>query len=178
MLILNWIASEFLGRGDVSGESAQHSVVTAAVEVSAVEQARKRRENRVRHMQTLAVIAVGGALGACARYEAALLWPTGKAAFPWTTLGVNAVGCFIIGVFLVTIVEAITAHPLLRPFFGTGVLGGFTTFSTYCADIERLVRADRAGVALAYLAATVVIALAATKIGMVATRRILVMRGL
>lgn len=92
-------------------------------------------------------------------------------------MGVNAVGCLIIGVFLVVITEVFTAHPLLRPFFGTGVLGGFTTFSTYCVDIERLVRADRAGAALAYLAVTVVVALAAAKIGMVATRRILVTRG-
>ncbi|MEU1194734.1 fluoride efflux transporter CrcB [Streptomyces sp. NPDC005813] len=137
-----------------------------------------RRQARRTHLQTLSVVAVGGALGSCARYGAALIWPTGKAAFPWTTLGVNAVGCFIIGVFLVMITEAFTVHPLLRPFFGTGVLGGFTTFSTYCVDIERLVRADRAGLALTYLAATVVIALAAAKIGMVSTRRILATRGL
>ena len=161
----------------MSDEPARHSVATAAVEHSAAEETRVRREARRKHLQVLAVIAVGGSLGACARYEAALLWPTGKAGFPWTTLGVNAVGCLVIGVFLVLITEAFTAHPLLRPFFGTGVLGGFTTFSTYCVDIERLVRADRAGIALAYLAATVVIALAAAKTGMVATRRILLTRG-
>ena len=177
VLVPGWMASEPVGRGNVSDGSAQQAMATAAAGVSALEQARQRREVHVRHLRTLAVIAVGGALGSCARYAAGLLWPTDKAAFPWTTLGVNAVGCLIIGVFLVVITEVFTAHPLLRPFFGTGVLGGFTTFSTYCVDIERLVRADRAGAALAYLAVTVVVALAAAKIGMVATRRNLVTRG-
>jgi CrcB protein len=124
----------------------------------------------------VSVIAVGGAAGACARYGAALLWPTGTSAFPWTTLCVNAVGCLIIGVFLVAVTEVWSAHALLRPFFGTGVLGGFTTFSTYCADIERLVRADRTGIALAYLAVTAVAAMTAVTIGVAAARRALAAR--
>ncbi|MEV7325116.1 fluoride efflux transporter CrcB [Streptomyces sp. NPDC093970] len=124
-----------------------------------------------RHARVLAVVAVGGAAGACARYAAALLWPTGSAAFPWTTLCVNALGCLIIGVFMVMVTELWSAHPLLRPFFGTGVLGGFTTFSTYCADIERLVREGMAGAALAYLALTVAAAMAAVTIGARVGRR-------
>ncbi|CAM5659312.1 Putative fluoride ion transporter CrcB [Streptomyces antimycoticus] len=51
------------------------------------------------------VVAVGGALGATARYGASLLWPTPSSAFPWTILLVNAVGCAVIGVFLVLITE-------------------------------------------------------------------------
>ncbi|WP_030338612.1 fluoride efflux transporter CrcB [Streptomyces sp. NRRL S-1022] len=124
----------------------------------------------------LTVIAVGGATGTCARYTAALVWPTGQAEFPWTTLCVNASGCLVIGAFVVAITEVWTVNPLVRPFFGTGVLGGFTTFSTYCADIERLVRADRAGIALVYLVATVVVALVAVTIGVVGARRLLVVR--
>ncbi|MFF4898093.1 fluoride efflux transporter CrcB [Streptomyces sp. NPDC001068] len=124
-----------------------------------------------RHARVLAVVAVGGAAGACARYAAALLWPTGSAAFPWTTLCVNALGCLIIGVFMVMVTELWSAHPLLRPFFGTGVLGGFTTFSTYCADIERLVREGMAGAALAYLALTVAAAMVAVTIGARVGRR-------
>ncbi|MFE9607339.1 fluoride efflux transporter CrcB [Streptomyces sp. NPDC006012] len=134
-------------------------------------EARQRRDAPRGQAQALAVIAVGGSAGASARYAASLLWPTGAADFPWTTLGVNAVGCFVIGVFLAAIIEGWSAHPLLRPFFGTGVLGGFTTFSTYCVDIERLVREGRVGLALAYLVATVVIALAAVRIGATVTRR-------
>jgi CrcB protein len=123
-------------------------------------------------VQVLTVIAVGGAAGACARYAAALLWPTGAAAFPWTTLCVNTVGCLIIGAFMVAVTQVWVPHPLLRPFFGTGVLGGFTTFSTYCADIERLVREGMAGVALAYLALTVGAAMAAVTLGVLAGRRV------
>ncbi|MCX4429911.1 fluoride efflux transporter CrcB [Streptomyces sp. NBC_00271] len=132
-----------------------------------------RRAARRREFAVLSVIAVGGAVGAGARYEAGQLWPTGSSAFPWTTLGINAVGCLIIGVFLVAVTEVWSPHHLLRPFFGTGVLGGFTTFSTYCADIERLVAQERAGIALAYLAVTVVAAMVAVTIGVAAGRRAL-----
>ncbi|MFF4487120.1 fluoride efflux transporter FluC [Streptomyces sp. NPDC001544] len=144
---------------------------------SAVAKASRRPKDRRGQWPVLAAVAAGGAIGASARFEAALLWPTGKAGFPWTTLGVNAVGCLVIGVFLVSITEVWAPHPLLRPFFGTGVLGGFTTFSTYCIDIERLVRQDRPGLALAYLVGTVVVAMGAAKAGVVGTRRILATRG-
>ena len=60
--------------------------------------------------------------------------------FPWTTLLVNGVGCAVIGVFMVVITDVWAAHRLVRPFFGTGVLGGFTTFSTYAVDIQKLWR--------------------------------------
>ncbi|UGQ15454.1 fluoride efflux transporter CrcB [Yinghuangia sp. ASG 101] len=107
----------------------------------------------------LGVIAIGGALGASARYGAGLLWPTPAGAFPWTTFGVNALGCTVMGAFMVLATEMRTAHHLVRPFVGTGILGGFTTFSTYAVDIRRLVEHERAGLAAAYLAATVLTAL-------------------
>lgn len=122
------------------------------------------------------VIALGGAIGACARYGAGLLRPTGPDSFPWTTLLVNAVGCAVIGVFMVVISEARTVHRLVRPFFGTGVLGGFTTFSTYAVDIQRLVDRDRVGTGLAYLALTLLAALAAVSTAVWATRRVLIRR--
>src|SRR3954471_18155371 len=106
----------------MTDEPARRSAATAPMQGSAVAKARQRREARRRQLPVLAVVAVGGAVGACARFAATLLWPTGKASFPWTTLGVNAVGCLLIGGFLVAITEVWAAHPLLRPFFGTGVL--------------------------------------------------------
>lgn len=133
----------------------------------------QRAELRRSHHAVLGVIAVGGALGALARYGAALHWPTATDSFPWTTLAVNAMGCLVIGVFLVAVTEVWSAHPLLRPFFGTGVLGGFTTFSTYTADTVRLVDDGRAGLALGYLAATVVAALVAVSVGAWSARRVL-----
>ncbi|MFE5025862.1 fluoride efflux transporter CrcB [Streptomyces sp. NPDC056656] len=124
----------------------------------------------------VAVVSLGGALGACARYGAALLWPTSPGAFPWTTMWVNALGCFVIGVFMVIISDVWAAHRLVRPFFGTGVLGGFTTFSTYAVDIQQLVDAGRAPTGLIYLAATLLAALAAVGLGVALTRRVLVWR--
>ncbi|MEV0749646.1 fluoride efflux transporter CrcB [Streptomyces sp. NBC_01220] len=124
----------------------------------------------------VAVVALGGAAGASARYGAALLWPTATGGFPWTTLVVNVVGCAVIGVFMVVISEAWTPHRLVRPFFGTGVLGGFTTFSTYAVDIERLVDSGRARTGLVYLAVTLLAALAAVCGGVWLTRRVLTWR--
>jgi len=121
----------------------------------------------------VAVVALGGGVGAAARYAAALRWPTGDGGLPWTTFWVNVVGCATIGVFLVVITEVVTAHRLVRPFFGTGVLGGFTTFSTYAVDVQKLLDAGRTGTALAYLAATPAAALAAVWLAATATRRVL-----
>jgi CrcB protein len=69
--------------------------------------------------------------------------------------------------------EVWTAHPLVRPFFGTGVLGGFTTFSTYAVDIEKLLDAGHPRTGLAYLAATLLAALAAVWLAATATHRLL-----
>jgi len=124
----------------------------------------------------VAVVAAGGALGACARYGAGLLRPTSPGAFPWTTLLVNAVGCAVIGVFLVLITEARAPHPLLRPFFGTGVLGGFTTFSTYAVDVQQLVDGGEPGRGLAYLVGTVLAALLAVWAAAALTRQALAAR--
>ncbi|MGW2255454.1 fluoride efflux transporter CrcB [Kitasatospora sp. NPDC001660] len=121
----------------------------------------------------VAVIAVGGAIGAVARYAAGLAWASGPTAFPWTTLLINVVGCAVIGVFLVAITEGRPAHPLLRPFFGTGVLGGFTTFSTYAVDARRLIDADRLGPGLAYLGLTLLGALLAVWGAAGVTRRLI-----
>ncbi|MGW1362471.1 fluoride efflux transporter CrcB [Streptomyces chartreusis] len=121
----------------------------------------------------VAVVAAGGALGAMARYALALWWPVQPGGFPWATFWTNVVGCAVIGVFMVIITEVSAAHRLVRPFFGTGVLGGFTTFSTYAVDIQRLVDDGHPRTGLAYLAATLVAALTAVWLASVATRRVL-----
>lgn len=121
----------------------------------------------------VAVVALGGAIGAVARYAASLWWPAQGGGFPWTTFGINVVGCAVIGVFMVVITDVWAAHRLVRPFFGTGVLGGFTTFSTYAVDIQKLVDEGRPRTALAYLAATLIAALAAVWLGATTARRVL-----
>ncbi len=82
-----------------------------------------QRREWSRHRFVLPAIALGGVAGASARYAAGRAWPTPEHAFPWTTLGVNALGCLLIGVLMVFVVEVGGAHPLLRPFAGVGVLG-------------------------------------------------------
>ncbi|MFJ3233818.1 fluoride efflux transporter CrcB [Streptomyces sp. NPDC086787] len=133
----------------------------------------RRRELGRGQASVLTVVALGGAIGAAARYGASLLWPTAPGAFPWTTLLVNTVGCAVIGVFMVIITEVWAAHRLVRPFFGTGVLGGFTTFSTYAVDIQTLVQSGHARTGLAYLAATLLAALTAVWLAATATRRLI-----
>lgn len=132
----------------------------------------QRRELRRAPVLLLAVIAAGGMLGAWARYGASLIWQAPAGAFPWTTLMVNTTGCAAIGVLMVMISEMPTVHPLVRPFLGTGVLGGFTTFSTYAVDAERLLAAGRAEIALAYLALTVASALGAVWLAAMAARQL------
>ncbi|WP_413471315.1 fluoride efflux transporter CrcB [Streptomyces noursei] len=134
---------------------------------------RPRRGQRTDQWPVLGAISVGGALGAVARYGASLAWPTAAGAFPWTTLVINVLGCAVIGTFMVVIADLRSAHRLVRPFFGTGVLGGFTTFSTYVVDVQRLVERGRAGMALSYLALTVLSALAAVWAAAAVTRRLI-----
>ncbi|MEU8563838.1 CrcB family protein [Streptomyces cyaneofuscatus] len=124
--------------------------------------------------RVLGAVAAGGALGALARYGALVVWPVAGGGFPWTVFVVNVSGCALIGVLMVLTVErGRVTHPLVRPFLGVGVLGGFTTFSTYAADVSGLLVRQELLTAVAYMAATVVAALAAVWAGAVVTRRLL-----
>lgn len=120
----------------------------------------------------LAAISVGGAAGAAARYLIGATWPTPAGAFPVSTLAINLLGCALIGVLMVLITEVWSGQRLLRPFLGTGVLGGFTTFSTYTVDIQRLVAGTHTGTALLYLSLTPIGALLAVWVSATATRRL------
>ncbi|MEU5852973.1 fluoride efflux transporter FluC [Saccharopolyspora shandongensis] len=114
-----------------------------------------------------AVVAVGGTLGSLLRYGAFLAWPG-----PWSTFLVNVIGCVAIGVLMHVITELVVAHRLVRPFLGVGVLGGFTTFSTYVADAVHLVFEHQPALALAYLAGTVLCCLLAVLVGVLAARSV------
>ncbi|MCW2900065.1 MAG: crcB [Streptosporangiaceae bacterium] len=114
---------------------------------------------------TLVVISAGGVIGALARYGLSAAFPHGPAAFAWATLAVNAAGCLLIGILMVAVTEVWETHRLIRPFLGVGVLGGFTTFSTYIVDIQQALAAGAARTALAYLAGTAAAALTAVHLG-------------
>ena len=133
---------------------------------------RVSREPVRHHGPVLGVIAVGGGLGALARYGLAQLLPTPPGGFPWATFVTNMLGCLLIGVLMVLITEVRSAHRLVRPFLGVGVLGGFTTFSTYAVEFHDLLRPGTVVVAFAYLAGTLVAALVATLVGMSLTRAV------
>ncbi len=121
----------------------------------------------------LLVIALGGSLGAAARYGLARALPHSRGDVPWSTLLTNVAGCLAIGVLMVLVVERLPASRLVRPFFGTGLLGGFTTFSTYAVDTRALLAAGRPAVAATYLFGTLVLGLVAVVIGLRATERVL-----
>jgi CrcB protein len=126
---------------------------------------------------TLGVVALGGGLGALCRYGLTVLLPRPPGGFPWATFVANVLGCLLIGVLMVLVSEVYTTHRLVRPFLGVGVLGGFTTFSTYALEIHSLLRPGTVAVALAYLAGTLVAAVLAVLAGTWATRAVTGRRG-
>jgi fluoride exporter len=131
---------------------------------------RQRAELARTPWAVLGAVAAGGVVGACARHALALAWPHRPGEFAWATFITNVSGCLLIGVLMVLITEVWSAHRLLRPFLGVGVLGGYTTFSTYALDVQRMVTAGQARTALVYLAGTFAAALAAVYLGITATR--------
>lgn len=115
----------------------------------------------------IAAVAAGGVIGALARYGAGLALPTAPGTFPLATFGVNVLGCLAMGALVAALARRPHAHPLWRPFLGTGVLGGFTTFSTYAVDADGLLAgsAPQFALGLGYLVATAVIAIGAAALG-------------
>jgi fluoride exporter len=127
--------------------------------------------------RVLLAVALGGMLGSLARHLVAVAMPSSPYGWPWPTFAVNLTGCVLIGVLMVVIVEAGGAHRLLRPFLGVGVLGGYTTFSTYTVETQRLAVDGRPLLAAAYLLATAVGALVAVQLGVALTRAVVRPRG-
>ena len=84
----------------------------------------------------------------------------------------NVSGCLLIGVLMVLVTERYRPHALVRPLLGVGVLGGFTTFSTYAVDVVAAVQSGRAAVAVLSAVLTPLLALVAVSAGAVATRRL------
>jgi fluoride exporter len=124
----------------------------------------QRQELTGAMLRVLSVISVGGVLGSLARYGLGVAFPHGATGFPWATFAVNVAGCGLIGVLMVCI-DQLGAHRLVRPFLGIGVLGGFTTFSTYVVEVQQAVAAGAARLALAYLGGTLAAAVVAVWAG-------------
>lgn len=116
--------------------------------------------------RVLGVVVAGGAIGVLAR--AAILAPiVDPAGVPWTTLGINAVGSLLLGVAVGWLAER---RPVLRAFLGTGVLGGFTTYSAFA--VETAVWATTPVLAVALAAASVTAGVVGAVAGLFIGRRL------
>jgi len=102
-------------------------------------------------MKMILSVALGGAVGASARYlfAAQMLRLMGPG-FPWGTLGVNIIGSFAMGVLVELTALRLSIGPEMRVFLVTGVLGGFTTFSAFSLEVANLMERKDAGMALVY----------------------------
>ena len=118
-----------------------------------------------------AVVGAGGAAGALARVGLAELWPHRADEWPWSTLLANATGAALLGVLLAVLVHRYPRDRYARPLLGTGLLGGYTTFSTLSVEAVELVRLDRPALALGYLAASIAAILVGCLLGLGVTRR-------
>ncbi|MDV3221818.1 fluoride efflux transporter CrcB [Intrasporangium sp.] len=116
-------------------------------------------------LDVLAVIALGGAVGAAARYAAGQAWPSTPGEVPWATFAVNVIGSFLLGLLMVYVTDVWPPRRYVRPFLGVGVLGGFTTFSTYALDTRALLEEGRVGAAGVYVLATLVLAVGGVLVG-------------
>lgn len=114
--------------------------------------------------------ALGGALGALARWGVAEALPHRTGAWPWATLLVNLTGCLVLGLLIGLVFARSPGSSWLRPFLGTGVLGGFTTYSAFAVETVQLADAGRAGTAAGYVAASVAGGVLAVALGLLAGR--------
>ncbi|MCW2541874.1 MAG: putative fluoride ion transporter CrcB 2 [Frankiales bacterium] len=119
-------------------------------------------------LPAVGLVAFGGGLGSLARYGLSRAFPAHPGSVDWTILAVNLVGSLLLGALVVAVTEIWRANRLVRPALGTGVLGGFTTFSTFAVEI----RGSAAATAWAYLALSVVGGVLAAVLGMLAMRAI------
>mgnify|MGYP001553348423 CR=1 FL=1 len=116
-------------------------------------------------MKILLVVGVGSFIGGAARYLVTLLIQNKfLSTFPYGTLAVNIIGCFLIGV-IYGLSEKGNLSGEWRIFLATGIMGGFTTFSSFSNDTVSMLRDAQYWQALSYVGSSIIIGLAATFIG-------------
>jgi CrcB protein len=107
------------------------------------------------------LICLGGAIGSGARYLFSTAMTRAFGNFPFGTMGVNVIGSFFASVVMVLALEKSAISPDLRFFLVTGVLGGFTTYSSFNYETLHLAQSGAAALAVINVAVTVVACLAA-----------------
>ena len=129
------------------------------------------------HRDVVLVVALGGALGSLGRWAVGEALPHSSGGIAWSTVLVNVTGALLLGLLMSAMADVLARTRYVRPFLGVGVLGGWTTFSTYMLYTRDLLAAGRVPVALlGYLGGTLVAGLAAVWLGLVAGRALLVLR--
>lgn len=128
-----------------------------------------------RHPGLLALIFVGGALGTAARAALENAAPPAAGGIPWATLLINVAGSLLLGALLEALAR--TGRDTgwrrgARLTVGTGVLGGFTTYSTFAVETVQRVSWDAYAVALVYALASITLGVAAAATGYVLARRL------
>jgi fluoride exporter len=119
-------------------------------------------------MPVFLAVAFAGAVGSGARYGLDLLFRRDAHSVPWVTIAINVGGSFVLGA-LVAILDA-HPHPSVRPALTIGLLGGFTTFSTFSLETYRLLDRGHVGLASAYSLGSVAASLLAVTLGIVVGR--------
>ena len=119
-------------------------------------------------------VAAGGAVGAVARYL--VMTATGAllgSGFPWATLAVNVAGSFILGALVEAMALSWSVGMELRAFLVVGVLGAFTTFSTFSLDVAVLYERGAFAAIAAYIAASVILSVGGLFLGLALVRSVL-----
>jgi len=123
----------------------------------------------------LLVISAGGALGSLARWGVGEALPWSGEGFPWATFVENVSGGFALGLLMVLVLDVWPPRRYVRPFLGVGLLGGYTTFSTYMLETRDLLAGGEVPTAFAYLGGSLLAGLVAVWLGVgvarVAVRR-------
>lgn len=113
-------------------------------------------------MRSVLIVAIGGAVGASARWSVGEMLGSPGDGFPWATFVVNVVGCFMIG--LAT--RMLPRHSDAWLGVVVGVLGGLTTFSAYANETRALVDQGRGVTAVVYVVATIAVGVVATEVAL------------
>lgn len=120
----------------------------------------------------LTAIFVGGFVGAIARVEVARAFAVAPSSWPWPTFAVNIVGAFLLGYFATRLQERLPLSAYRRPFLGTGLCGGLTTFSTLQVELLKMLDAGDVGLAAGYASATIAAGFTAIWLATAAVRRV------
>jgi fluoride exporter len=115
-------------------------------------------------------IALGGSLGTLARYGVDRALVVGPVGFPWATFSVNVAGSFLLGLIVTLVLERWPPTRFVRPFAAIGFCGGFTTFSTVAVETAQRAQHGRIGLAVGYVAASLLAGLVAAVLGMAVAR--------